>query len=129
MTLELFYQITATVSLSAFVVSVVFMTYVILKTQKLNPYTIFAIGTAKAILSKRFRDILILSLMSTLVLLIGHLAKFFFENKLLYKAFEVSALLMFLIATSVLILSYVQQEKTKSNISITKPIKRKIFPA
>jgi magnesium-transporting ATPase (P-type) len=108
--LDLFYQTTTVLSISASCVSIIFVTYVILKTKGLNPYVIFAAGTIKAITSKKLRKIVLITLMSTLVLFTAYLAEFFFE-KLIYKTLEISALLLFLVSASLLLSSYFQQEK------------------
>lgn len=69
-------------------------------------------------MSRRFRDIMLLTLMSTLVLLIAHLMEFFLRNELFYKIFEISALLLFLISTSLLLVSYFQQEKESKKVFV-----------
>jgi len=91
-----------------------FLTYVILKTQKLNPYTMFAMGTARVFVSRKFRSIILLTLMSTLILLTAHLMEFFFENDIFYRIFEISALSLFLLSSGLLLTSYLQQEKEKT---------------
>lgn len=111
--LDLFYQTTTTLSIFASCVSIIFVTYVILRTKGLNPYVIFAAGTVKAITSKRLRNIVLLTLTSTLVLFTAYLTEFFFE-KLIYKTLEISALLLFLVSASFLLVSYFHQPKKVS---------------
>jgi hypothetical protein len=108
--LDLLYQITTTLSIFASCVSITFITYVILKSKGLNPYVIFAVGTVKAVTSRRLRKIVLITLTSTLVLFTAYITEFFFE-KLIYKTLEMSALLLFLVSASLLLVSYFRQEK------------------
>jgi len=108
--LDLFYQITTTLSIFASCVSIAFIIYVILKTKGLNPYVIFAVGTVKAVTSRRLRKIVLITLTSTLFLFTAYLMEIFFE-KLIYKTLEMSALLLFLVSASLLLVSYFRQEK------------------
>lgn len=111
--LDLFYQTTTTLSIFASCVSIIFITYVVLKTKGLNPYVIFATGTVKAITSKKLRNIVLITLTSTLVLFTAYLTEFFFE-KLIYKTLEISALLLFLVSATLLLVSYFPQAKKVS---------------
>ena len=108
--LDLFYQITTTLSIFASCVSIAFITYVILKTKGLNPYVIFAVGTVKAVTLRRLGKIVLVTLTSTLFLFTAYLTEIFFE-KLIYKTLEMSALLLFLVSASLLLVSYFQKEK------------------
>lgn len=109
--LELLYQITTALSTFASFISIIFITYVVVKTKELNPYVIFAMGTVKAITSKKFRNIVLVTLMSTLVLFTAYLAEYFFEITIIYKILEMSAVLLFLVSAGLLLASYFQQEK------------------
>jgi hypothetical protein len=71
---------------------------------------IFAVGTVKAVTSRRLRKIVLITLTSTLVLFTAYLMEVFF-GKLIYKTLEMSALLLFLVSASLLLVSYFQQEK------------------
>lgn len=111
MTLELFYQITSVLSLLAYVVSLFLFVYWILRTNKLRPYTLISMETAKAIMLQRFRNFTLLMLLSSLVFFTAYLVKYLMENKVLYSLLEISSLLTFLVATSLLVTSYLQKSK------------------
>lgn len=105
MMLEVFYQAATALSILAFLISLVFLVYVISKTKKLNPYVVFSMGTANALVSGKFKVTVLLTLASTFTILIAHFVEVFFESKLFYKIFEISALLLFLFSISLLLIS------------------------
>jgi hypothetical protein len=91
-------QIVGAFSLTACAVSLVFFAYVISKIKNLNPYLIFAISTAKVLISQKFREILILMFFSTFLFFAAYFVKHFMEIRVLYWLLEASSLLLFLVA-------------------------------
>lgn len=98
MSYELIRQLVSLFSLTACAVSLVFFSYTICKIRNLNPYLIFAIGTAKVITSRKFRDVFILMSLSTFLFFTAYFVKNFLKFSVLYWLLEASSLLLFLIA-------------------------------
>lgn len=98
MAYELIRQLVSVFSLTACVISLLFFAYTFSKTRKLNPYIIFAVGTAKAVTSHKFRNILILMFFSTFLFFTAYFVKCFFEIKILYWFLEALSLFLFLLA-------------------------------
>jgi len=95
---EFIRQLISVFSLTACAISLVFFSYTISKIRNLNPYLIFAVGTARAVISQKFRNILILMFSSTFLFFTAYFVKNFLRLDVIYWLLEAMSLLLFLVA-------------------------------
>jgi len=101
--IDVFHDVVNVLSLGAAIISVSFFIYFLLRIRTLNPFLLFAVSSAKAVMSSRLRNIVLLTFLSTLIFFIAYSEKYFVGNKVVYWTLEASSLLIFLVAGVLLI--------------------------
>lgn len=101
---EIFHQSVTYFSLTASLISTLLFFHFFLKIRTLNPFIIYAAGTAKAVMSRKLRNIVLLTFSSSFVFFTAYAAKYFAKNRAIYWSLEAVSLSLFFVATILLVL-------------------------
>ncbi|MCL4435944.1 MAG: hypothetical protein M1503_02010 [Thaumarchaeota archaeon] len=95
---ELFHTLAHYFSLLASIISILMLSYFILKARSTRPYAVLAAGSAGLIIGRKLRNVVIFTFTGILILFLAYVEKYYIGVSPIYWALEALSMLILLLA-------------------------------